>query len=46
MREAILDAEVGDDVFGEDSTVKRLEAIAAGRMGKGRLNTKPFPTKW
>jgi threonine aldolase len=34
MREAVLDAEVGDDVFGEDPTVKRLEAIAAERMGK------------
>ncbi len=27
-------AEVGDDVFGEDPTVNRLEAIAAERMGK------------
>src|SRR5438477_1960719 len=34
MREAMLEAEVGDDVFGEDLTVKRLEALAAERLGK------------
>jgi len=34
MREAIYRAEVGDDVFGEDPTVNRLEAMAAERMGK------------
>jgi threonine aldolase len=27
-------AEVGDDVWGEDPTVRRLEAAAAGRLGK------------
>ena len=27
-------AEVGDDVFGDDPTVIRLEELAAGRMGK------------
>ena len=34
MREAIARAEVGDDVWEEDPTVKRLEAMAAERMGK------------
>lgn len=34
MREAMYRAEVGDDVFGEDPTVNRLEALAAERMGK------------
>jgi len=34
MRQAMADAEVGDDVFGEDPTVNRLEEMAAERMGK------------
>jgi threonine aldolase len=34
MRQAMATAEVGDDVFGEDPTVNRLEAIAAERLGK------------
>jgi threonine aldolase len=34
MRRAMAEAEVGDDVFGEDPTVARLEAMAAERMGK------------
>lgn len=34
MREAIFNAELGDDVFGEDPTTNRLEAMAAERMGK------------
>lgn len=34
MREAIYNAELGDDVFGEDPTTNRLEEMAAGRMGK------------
>ncbi|HYM16826.1 MAG TPA: low-specificity L-threonine aldolase [Dehalococcoidia bacterium] len=34
MRRAIATAPVGDDVFGEDPTVRRLEAIAAERTGK------------
>src|SRR2546426_7739103 len=35
MREAMARAEVGDDVWEEDPTVKRLEAIAAERVGRG-----------
>src|SRR5262249_19985048 len=34
MRAAMADAEVGDDVYGEDPTVNRLESLAAGLMGK------------
>ena len=34
MRRAMADAELGDDVFGEDPTVRRLEEMAAQRMGK------------
>ena len=34
MRKAMFEAEVGDDVYGEDPTVNRLEAIAARMMGK------------
>jgi threonine aldolase len=33
MREAARDAEVGDDVYGEDPTVNELEARAAGILG-------------
>ena len=29
MREAMAEAEVGDDVYGEDPTVNRLQAMAA-----------------
>ena len=29
MREAMAKAEVGDDVFGEDPTVNRLQELAA-----------------
>ncbi len=34
MREAMAKAEVGDDVWGDDPTVNRLQEIAAERMGK------------
>jgi threonine aldolase len=34
MRTAIAQAEVGDDVFGEDPTVRRLEAATAAVLGK------------
>jgi threonine aldolase len=34
MREAMARAEVGDDVWEEDPTVQRLEALAAARTGK------------
>jgi threonine aldolase len=34
MLKAMAEAEVGDDVFGEDPTVNRLEKMAAERLGK------------
>lgn len=34
MREAMFHAVVGDDVYGEDATVCRLEALAAQLLGK------------
>ena len=34
MRDAMAQADVGDDVHGEDPTVKRLERMAADLMGK------------
>jgi threonine aldolase len=34
MREAMYRAEVGDDVYGEDPTVNRLQELAAERTGK------------
>ena len=34
MRRAMAKAEVGDDVFGEDPTVNRLEEMSAERLGK------------
>jgi threonine aldolase len=33
MRRAIAEAEVGDDVYGEDPSVRRLEQAAAARLG-------------
>jgi len=34
MRQAMAEAEVGDDVYGEDPTVNRLQEISAAKMGK------------
>ena len=34
MRRAMAEAEVGDDVYGDDPTVTRLEQEVAGRLGK------------
>lgn len=34
MRAVMAEAEVGDDVYGEDTTVNRLEATLAERLGK------------
>jgi threonine aldolase len=33
MRRAMAEAEVGDDVFGDDPTVNRLQEVAAERFG-------------
>jgi threonine aldolase len=34
MRRAMYEAEVGDDVYGEDPTVNKLEKLAAAMLGK------------
>ncbi|MGB2910393.1 MAG: low-specificity L-threonine aldolase [Anaerolineales bacterium] len=34
MRQAMAEADVGDDVYGEDPTVNRLQEISAAKMGK------------
>ena len=34
MRQAMANAPVGDDVYGEDPTVNQLEALAAEMVGK------------
>ena len=34
MRQAMANAEVGDDVYGEDPTTRKLEVIAAEMIGK------------
>jgi threonine aldolase len=34
MRQAIAEADLGDDVFGDDPTINRLETMAAEVMGK------------
>jgi threonine aldolase len=44
MRKAMAEAEVGDDVFGEDPTVNRLEALAAERLGKAAALFVPSGT--
>jgi len=44
MRRAMADAEVGDDVYGEDPTVNRLQQIAAERLGFARALWTPSGT--
>ncbi len=44
MRTAMARAEVGDDVYGEDPTVNRLEELAARRAGKAAAMFVPSGT--
>jgi threonine aldolase len=44
MREAMAQAEVGDDVFGDDPTVRRLEAQVAELLGKAAAVFLPSGT--
>jgi threonine aldolase len=44
MLEAMAKAPLGDDVLGDDPTVKRLEAMAAARMGKEAALLTPSGT--
>ncbi|SVC82231.1 uncharacterized protein METZ01_LOCUS335085, partial [marine metagenome] len=34
MRQAMAQAVVGDDVYGEDPTIQRLQELAAAKVGK------------
>ena len=42
MRAAMAAAEVGDDVYGEDPTINRLQEMAAERMGKEAGSIRPI----
>src|SRR5690242_10539149 len=44
MREAMYRAELGDDVYGEDPTVNRLQEMAAEVMGKEAALLVPSST--
>jgi threonine aldolase len=44
MRRAMSEAEVGDDVYGEDPTVNRLEAFSAELLGKSSALFLPTGT--
>src|SRR5579863_2996884 len=44
MREAIARAELGDDVYGEDPSVNRLETMAAAMTGKDAAVLVPSGT--
>ena len=44
MRRAMAEAEVGDDVYGEDPTVNRLEEVAADLLGFGAALYVPTGT--
>src|SRR5205807_1378894 len=44
MRRAMAEAEVGDDLYGEDPTVNALEAAFAERVGKERALFVPSGT--
>jgi len=41
MREAMATAEMGDDVYGEDPTVNRLQERIAGILGRRRASSSP-----
>jgi len=45
MLEAIMHAKLGDDVYGEDSTVNELQEIAAEKMGKEAALLVPSGTQ-
>jgi threonine aldolase len=44
MRRAMAEAEVGDDVYEEDPTVRRLEELAAARLGRAAALFMPTGT--
>src|SRR5436309_16033191 len=44
MRKAMVEAPLGDDVFGDDPTTNRLMEVAAERMGKEAATFVPSGT--
>jgi len=44
MRQAIANAEVGDDVYGDDPTINKLEKLAAEKVGKEAVLFVPSGT--
>jgi len=44
MRDAIFNADLGDDVYGEDPTTNRLEQMASARVGKDAALLVPSGT--
>ena len=49
MRQAMAEAPVGDDVYGDDPTVNELEAFAADLLGKEAalfVPAAPWATSW
>ena len=44
MRKAMVEAPLGDDVFGDDPTTNRLMEVAAGRIGKEAATFVPSGT--
>ena len=45
MRQSMFDADVGDDVYGEDPTVNRLEQTVAERLNKDAALFVPSGTQ-
>ena len=45
MLKAMVDADVGDDVYGDDPTVNRLESLMAERLGKEKALFMPSGTQ-
>ena len=46
MRRAMAEAEVGDDVFGDDPTVNCLEAGGRGPCGQGSRALRRLRARW
>src|SRR5256886_2928013 len=44
MRQAMITAPLGDDVFGDDPTTNKLMEVAAARMGKDAATFAPSGT--
>ena len=46
MRRAMAEAEVGDDVYGEDPTVLRAAGTGGRRSSASRRRCSPRPGRW